>query len=227
MARSAHSRRRVAEAPAAGFPLLRFVRNLALAAVPVVLVWLAITPLYDRFLIAAGENLVHLTESPDVTGLLPAVEDPHYALILRHDFPPARERVSSLRVTDLHFHLVLLAAFFLAVPDVPWRRAPRQPRLGAAGGGVLPPGPGAVLGQVRLRHPARGVEPRALRPGRRATSGASASTCSTFPSSSPSRSSCGPRSTCRACCRPGTARHPPPVEEGVGRGAPAALRPHI
>jgi len=130
VARSAHPRRPAADAPAAGFPLLRFVRNLALAAVPVVLVWLAITPLYDRFLIAAGENLVHFTESPDVTGLLPAVEDPHYAVILRHDFPPARERVSSLRVTDLHFHLVLLAAFFLAVPDVPWR--PRLANLGWA-----------------------------------------------------------------------------------------------
>lgn len=108
-------------AAAAGFPVRRFVRNLALAVVPVVLVWLAITPFYNRFLTYAGANLVRWTESPNVTTLTPALEDRHFAWIDRGDFPPARRRVGSLRLTDLHFPLVLLGTLFLAVPDVPWR----------------------------------------------------------------------------------------------------------
>jgi hypothetical protein len=103
------------------FPLPRFLRNLALAALPVVFVWLLATPFYNRFLASAGANLVHWTESPNVTTLTPALEDRHTAWIDRADFPPARRRVASLRLTDLHFPLILLGALFLAVPGVPWR----------------------------------------------------------------------------------------------------------
>ena len=99
----------------------RLVRNMALAAVPVVLVWLLVTPFYNRFLTYAGANVVRWTESPDVTTLTPALEDRHYAWIDRGDFPPARRRVGSLRLPDLHFPLVLLGVLFLAVPGVPWR----------------------------------------------------------------------------------------------------------
>jgi hypothetical protein len=114
---------RTAARPAARkrFPLLRFVRNLALAALPVVFVWLLVTPFYNRFLASAGANLVRWTESPNVTTLAPALEDRHAAWIDRADFPPARRRVGSLRLTDLHFPLILLGALFLAVPGVPWR----------------------------------------------------------------------------------------------------------
>lgn len=113
-------------------PLPRFLRNLVLAALPVVLVWLLVTPLYNSFLTHAGTNLVRWTESPDVTTLTPALEDRQVAWIDRADFPPARRRVGSLRLTDLHFPLILLGALFLAVPGVPWRE-----RLANLGWAVL------------------------------------------------------------------------------------------
>lgn len=104
------------------------VRNLLLWLVPAALLWLLLTPFYNRFLEVAGENLLHLVESPNVTRLVP--HDVHYALILRADFPPARERAGSFRVTDLHFHLILLGGLFLATPGVPWRK--RLSDLGTA-----------------------------------------------------------------------------------------------
>lgn len=107
-----------------------FLRNLLLAIVPVVLVWMLLTPLLDNLLRTAGENLVHLTESPDVTRLYPAATDSHYAQVQRVDFPPARRNVSTFRVTDVHFHFVLLGVLFLAVPAIPWRQ--RLSRLGWA-----------------------------------------------------------------------------------------------
>jgi hypothetical protein len=51
-------------------------------------------------------------------------------LIGRLDFPPQSEVVSSFRLTDLHFPVILLAALFLAVPGVPWRE--RLSNLGVA-----------------------------------------------------------------------------------------------
>ena len=100
-------------------PYRRFLRNLLLALVPVVVVWVALTPFYNRFLAVAAGNLVHLLESPDLTDLATYPEDPNYVRILRRDFPPAKRAVYSLRMTDIHFHLVLLGALFLAVPGVP------------------------------------------------------------------------------------------------------------
>ncbi|HEX2252547.1 MAG TPA: hypothetical protein VHQ65_04705 [Thermoanaerobaculia bacterium] len=112
------------------FDTRRFLRNLLVAFVPAVLVWLVVTPFYNRFLLAAGENVVHLTESPDVTELLPAARDHHHGLITRRDFPPSRRLTHTFRVTDLHFHLVLLGALFLAVPGVLLRK--RLADLGVA-----------------------------------------------------------------------------------------------
>jgi hypothetical protein len=97
----------------------RLIRNILLWIVPVWLVWMALTPIYNRFLATAGENLLLMAESPNVTDLL--VQGAHTAHIQRRDFPPSRSLVRSIRVTDLHFHLVLLATLFLAVPGVPWR----------------------------------------------------------------------------------------------------------
>jgi len=114
-------------------PYARFVRNLLLWLLPVYLLWWALTPLYNRFLVASAENLLHLAERPDVTELVPAARDEGYYLILRKDFPPARRQVYSLRVDDVHATiLLLLATMFLAVPDVPWRR-----RLGNLGWALL------------------------------------------------------------------------------------------
>ena len=106
----------------------RLIRNTVLWLLPATVLWVLLTPRYNLFLRTAGENLVRLTESPDVTRLDP--RDGHYAVIARLDFPPAREAVGSFRVTDLHFPVILLAALFLAVPGVPWRE--RLANLGLA-----------------------------------------------------------------------------------------------
>ncbi len=99
---------------------LLFVGYALLWVIPVAGVWLVSTPVYNRFLLASAENLVQLTESPNVTNLLR--EGKHFADIQRQDFPPAKSLVHSFRVTDVHFHLVMLGVLFLAVPRIPWRR---------------------------------------------------------------------------------------------------------
>lgn len=99
---------------------LLLIRNTLLWLLPVVALWTAVTPLYNRFLLKAAENVAHLTESPDVTELLR--KDAHFAFVSRRDFPPAKSLVHSFRVTDAHFHLVLLGALLLAVPGVPWKK---------------------------------------------------------------------------------------------------------
>lgn len=98
----------------------RLVRNILLWLLPAWAAWMLLTPVYNRFLLTAAENLLQISESPNVTDLYPRGR--HDAFIARRDFPPAKSLVQSFRVTDLHFHLVLLAALFLAVPDVPWRK---------------------------------------------------------------------------------------------------------
>jgi hypothetical protein len=99
---------------------LLLVRNALLWVVPVVLLWTLMTPVYNRFLLGSAQNLVHLTEYPSVTDLMR--KDNHFAYISRRDFPPAKSLVHSFRVTDVHFHLIMLGVLFLAVPGIPWRR---------------------------------------------------------------------------------------------------------
>jgi hypothetical protein len=107
------------KAPPRSWALL-FIRNALLWMIPVALLWLALTSVYNRFLLGSAQNLVHLTESPNVTDLLR--KDEHFAYISRRDFPPSRSLVNSFRVTDVHFHLVMLGVLFLAVPGLSWRR---------------------------------------------------------------------------------------------------------
>lgn len=130
MTRRAAPRDRPAAAGAAGRRrwAYRLVRNTVLWLIPAAALWALLTPSYNRFLEIAGQNLARLTESPDVTRLVP--RDEHYALIGRLDFPASREIVGSLRVTDLHFPVIFLIALFLAVPQTPWRR--RLANLGIA-----------------------------------------------------------------------------------------------
>jgi hypothetical protein len=109
---------------------LRFIRNALLWVAPVALLWLLVTPVYNRFLLGSAQNLVHLTEYPSVTDLLR--RDNHFAYVSRRDFPPATSLVHSFRVTDVHFHLIMLGVLFLAVPAVPWRR-----RLASLGWALL------------------------------------------------------------------------------------------
>jgi hypothetical protein len=96
------------------------IRNALLWLVPVALLWVLFTPVYNRFLLGSAGTLAHWTESPDVTNLLR--KDDHFAYVARLDFPPSKSLVHSFRVTDAHFHLVMLGTLFLAVPAVPWRR---------------------------------------------------------------------------------------------------------
>jgi len=95
------------------------IRNVLLLLIPVWLVWMLLTPAYNRFLLVSARNLLRLTESPNVTDL--PRRDTHFAYVQRLDFPPTKSLVHSFRVTDLHFHFVLLGALFLAVPGIPWR----------------------------------------------------------------------------------------------------------
>jgi hypothetical protein len=99
---------------------LLLVRNALLWAVPVVLLWVLMTPVYNRFLIGSAQNLVRLTEYPSVTTLVR--QGKHFAYIQRRDFSDTRALVHSFRVTDVHFHLIMLGVLFLAVPGISWRR---------------------------------------------------------------------------------------------------------
>jgi hypothetical protein len=100
---------------------LRLTRNVLLWLAPVWVVWsFLLTPFYNRFLAVSAENLVRLTESPRATRLLRA--DEHYVTVSRTDFPPAKQNLYRVRVTDIHYHLLLVGGLFLGVPGVAWRR---------------------------------------------------------------------------------------------------------
>ncbi|HEY9421987.1 MAG TPA: hypothetical protein VIW92_11280 [Thermoanaerobaculia bacterium] len=109
----------VPKAQPRSWPLL-LIRNALLWLLPVALLWALAAPVYNWFLLISAENLCHWTESPNVTDLLR--RDEHFAFISRRDFPPAKSLVHSFRATDVHFHLVIMGALFLAVPGVAWRR---------------------------------------------------------------------------------------------------------
>jgi hypothetical protein len=109
---------------------VRLIRNVLLWLLPVSAVWALLTPGYNRFLMAAAGNVVRLTESPEVTDVLAHPQSRHAAYLARRDFPPARRLVHQIWVTDVHFHLVLLGALFLAVPEISWRE--RLANLGQA-----------------------------------------------------------------------------------------------
>jgi len=105
------------------------IRNTLLWMVPVAVLWWLATPVYNRVLLRSAGGILYLVEHPAVTDL-PAKGD-HDAYIVRRDFPPAHSLVYPFRVSDVHFHLLLLGALFLAVPAIPWRE--RLGNLAAAG----------------------------------------------------------------------------------------------
>jgi hypothetical protein len=105
----------------------RFLRDVAIWMVPSVLLWIAITPFYNRFLRESAETLVRLTERPAVTHLYPAPksetranQEIHYLVITRDDHTATKGFLYSVRTTDIHFPMVYLWAMFMAVPGVPW-----------------------------------------------------------------------------------------------------------
>ena len=97
----------------------KLIVGIVLWLVPCALIWMLLTPIYNPFLTKATENLVRITESPSVTRLLNKA--PHHFLISRTDVPAPKGWLTSVRVTDTHFPLVMMMAFFLAVPGLPWR----------------------------------------------------------------------------------------------------------
>ncbi|HVR28630.1 MAG TPA: hypothetical protein VMS86_03765, partial [Thermoanaerobaculia bacterium] len=106
----------------------RFLRGVALWLVPSALVWITITPFYNRFLRESAESVVRLTEVPDHTRLYPAPksdtrprQEIHYLVITRDDHRADKGFLYSVRTTDLHFPFVYLWAMFMAVPGVPWQ----------------------------------------------------------------------------------------------------------
>jgi hypothetical protein len=109
--------------PAPGWTA-QLIRHTLLWLVPVVLVWWWATPVYNRVLLSSAGRLLAVFERPAVTELVAKGDDD--ALIERRDFPPARAVVYQFRVTDVHFHLLLLGALFLAVPGLPWRERLRN-----------------------------------------------------------------------------------------------------
>jgi len=105
------ARERAARQPR--FEAGRFLRRALLWLLPVAGVWLLVTPFYNRFLIAGVENLLRMSERPSVSRL--SVEGTHHTIATRTDLDRPAGKV---RVSDIHFPLLMLAAFFLAVPGV-------------------------------------------------------------------------------------------------------------
>lgn len=105
----------------------RFVRNVLLSIVPCAVVWFLLTPIYNPFLTAATERLLHFTESPDVTRLYYL---DHFAQVTRLDYGAEKGYLYRIRVTDLHFNLILTGALFLAVPGLAGKK--RWENLGTA-----------------------------------------------------------------------------------------------
>ena len=115
----------------------RFLRNVLIWLIPSALLWVAITPFYNRFLRESAETVVRLGERPAMTHLYPApksekapTQDVHYLVITRDDYTAKKGFLYSVRTSDIHFPLVYLWAIFMAVPGVPW--ATRLARAGWA-----------------------------------------------------------------------------------------------
>jgi len=97
----------------------RFALGIAAWALPVIVVWSALAPWYNRFLETAAERLVRWSETPATSHLVPKDDD--FVLLTRDDAATSKGFLYSIRVTDVHFNWLMLATFCLAVPAVPWR----------------------------------------------------------------------------------------------------------
>ena len=127
--RPPRSRERRRAAGAGGPWALRLARNLVIAGIAAALAWMLVTPFYNLFLTKAAERLTRLGERPPVTRI--ELSQGQDGLISRAD-SRVRGLPYALRVTDIHFPLVLLFALFLATPDVD-----RRERLEALGYALL------------------------------------------------------------------------------------------
>ncbi|HEV8632488.1 MAG TPA: hypothetical protein VGV61_19395 [Thermoanaerobaculia bacterium] len=104
-------------------------RNVMLAGIAAAVVWMLVTPFYNLFLTKAAERLTRLGERPPVTRI--ELSHGQDGLISRAD-SRVRGLPYAVRVTDIHFPLVLLFALFLGTPDVD-----RRERLEALGYALL------------------------------------------------------------------------------------------
>ena len=73
------------------------------------LLWAALTPLYDRVVAAGAEAVIRTFEHPKVTRLRPA--DDRTVTVDRSDFDPRSKR-PAIPVHDLTFNIALLTALF-------------------------------------------------------------------------------------------------------------------
>lgn len=97
-----------------------FLGNFLFWVPSVLVVWFFLTPFYNVFLARTTEKLLHAAESPSVTRLTPYRK--HHVFVTRTDLPTTKGKLTSFKVTDVHFPLILLGAFFLAVPGKPLSR---------------------------------------------------------------------------------------------------------
>jgi hypothetical protein len=74
-------------------------------------IWVLLTPLYNRVIAASAEALMRVFEKPAVTRLVPAEDN--YITVERADFDPRSKR-PAIPLRDLTFNIALLTALFAA-----------------------------------------------------------------------------------------------------------------
>jgi len=78
-----------------------------------VVLWVLLSPLYDRVVAAGAESLMRAFEQPKVTRLRLAADN--FTTVDRADFDPRSKR-PGISIRDLTFNIVLLIALFAATP---------------------------------------------------------------------------------------------------------------
>ncbi len=101
----------------------RLARNALLWILPMAILWVALTPFYNRILASSGEALLRLVESPNATRLY--VRDRQVLRVTRADVGGGQTALGETRLSDFHFNWILLATLFLATPGVAPRRRAR------------------------------------------------------------------------------------------------------
>ena len=101
----------------------RLARNVALWILPVVVVWLALAPLYNRLLVTAAELALHAVESPDQSRLY--LRDRETAVVTRLDIGAGQRMLHDFSLSDVHFDWTLLGTLMLATPGLAWPRRAR------------------------------------------------------------------------------------------------------
>jgi hypothetical protein len=78
-----------------------------------VVLWVLLSPVYDRAVAAGAESLMRSFEKPKVTRLRLAADN--FTTVDREDFDPRSKR-PAISIRDLTFNIVLLIALFAALP---------------------------------------------------------------------------------------------------------------